>query len=123
MTRPRIWSVEIIKFVRDRAMGENINWEAIARDVNAQWPGSAMTRQAARRIGKEYKHRTPRAGRADAPPMQPQAVQCGYKWLEGGKLHVCEAEGYPHCANHKKKLTQVSSGSRFASLGGLKNVY
>lgn len=117
MTHARVWPDEVIKLVRDRATGENINWEAIAREVNAQWPGSAMTRQAARRIGKDYKQRTRRAD--SAQETQPPPVrQCGYKWLEGGKLHVCEADGYPHCANHRKKLSEVSGGSRYAPIGG-----
>ena len=122
MTRPRVWPEEILAFVRERVTPETCGWPAwlaISDAVNEKWPTANMTRQSARRIGRAFKNRTASEKKAAAVPVR----QCRYQWLDGGELHRCEAEGYPHCANHKKKLTQVPSGSRFGTKGEFTNVY
>lgn len=111
MTEARVWPEEIREFVKLRAVPD-VNWQTLATAVNQRWPGASMTPQAAMRIGKEFKRREARKER----PATKNPSTCQYSWLEGGELHQCTAEGFPHCANHRKKLASAPSGSRWPNM-------
>lgn len=102
---------DIREFVMARkAAGESV--EAITMAAIERWPDWKITQRGVHRMNWDFKIAWDGDGKTKS---KPHGGTCLYKWLEGGQLHQCSAEGYPHCANHRNKT--APAGSKFPQAG------
>ena len=78
MTARREWPDDIVAFVKERAEAPGWSFPQIAAAVNERWPGSAMTKQGAMRVGKVYRSRGFHKKRDVQAPRVDADVSCQF---------------------------------------------